>query len=932
MSIWRKFSKGGSGGIAPLSTSGESGEVFSSFTYRSTNNTALDIHNNVNLLDNGGLVITKLMDAWSEYTATQSINSSMGVWSFIDTERGGDRAFPLPGLTSTYYPTTGSATNNPGFTYASGSNTEISNNEAIKQFYTNGYQLGTWPQVNRSQLSVDVSNVTATNRPSFHSLTFRRAEKFFDVITYTGDGTTNQELEHGLGVTPGFMIIFDREVQATGTSTSVNPAFVPCRFSDYGNTSFNGNQTDSVNSALNFVGGWNNTGTFNYNGLATFNNIWGTSLPDAYKFRVGHAHTNTSGRKYVAYLWANDTSTDSIIRTGYYYYGNATSTATNPYGNSGAGLGMGDSNDNYIDIGFEPSFLMVRAINRPIDLTTGSLTNQFTQYFSQFYFFDNELGGMNGAWHRHTEIANPPSGAVGTDHFNDPFFSFGDHTGYDIGNQARSCNNLIIYPRGFKIGGTNHFDQNSVLKGRDTQHTYTVCWLAIKKSMPQPTSIAQVFKSSADSAWSSPWPANVNQRLRSSDTWWRVPRDTVGSTYNAATHIFDRLRSSRSLRPVRNEEEGSGYGVGYGPTRYEFRGSPFSLLSAQNDETNKEPDQLVELDANSSAGDTSKNWVNFLLKRGKGFYDSFIYIGDGQTYSSAPGRALAHNLGVKPELIIIKPLSNEMWQTYNTYQANGITAHTSPWYLWHKDYKVLPEYLSHRNTGGNSNMLMSNYQNNLTNTNNTWPTSDMGNDQYLPSYDTLTGGPEPEKYIYLGNTSYQTALNHTAGGSGSSGIPKPYIVYLFATLPGISKVGYFDMIDPNWASIPGHTGHNDVDCGFGNKQPQFVMVWRWDQHGFPYLWTKSSGSIYGGGNYSASANDGNGGYLTRLQRFDHFRNNTQYEETGNTNNISHETIRPHPTYGGPAGGFTVVRTGQFNEGTYNSTHQTRRIFLAFVDE
>ena len=51
MSIWRKFSKGGSGGIAPLSTSGESGEVFSSFTYRSTNNTALDIHNNVNLLD-----------------------------------------------------------------------------------------------------------------------------------------------------------------------------------------------------------------------------------------------------------------------------------------------------------------------------------------------------------------------------------------------------------------------------------------------------------------------------------------------------------------------------------------------------------------------------------------------------------------------------------------------------------------------------------------------------------------------------------------------------------------------------------------------------------------------------------------------------------------------------------------------------------------
>ena len=31
-----------------------------------------------------------------------------------------------------------------------------------------------------------------------------------------------------------------------------------------------------------------------------------------------------------------------------------------------------------------------------------------------------------------------------------------------------------------------------------------------------------------------------------------------------------------------------------------------------------------------------------------------------------------------------------------------------------------------------------------------------------------------------------------------------------------------------------------------------------------------SGSIYGGGSYHASANDGSGGYLTRLQRFDHF--------------------------------------------------------------
>ena len=98
----------------------------------------------------------------------------------------------------------------------------------------------------------------------------------------------------------------------------------------------------------------------------------------------------------------------------------------------------------------------------------------------------------------------------------------------------------------------------------------------------------------------------------------------------------------------------------------------FDDNGANVQETIKEQDQLDTLDANVPAGDTSKSWVNFLLKRGKGFYDSFIYIGDGQTYSSAPGRALAHNLGVKPELIIIKPLSNSMWETYNTYQLSLI--------------------------------------------------------------------------------------------------------------------------------------------------------------------------------------------------------------------------------------------------------------------
>ena len=41
----------------------------------------------------------------------------------------------------------------------------------------------------------------------FASWTFRKAEKFFDVVTYTGDGVAGRTVAHNLGSVPGCIIV-----------------------------------------------------------------------------------------------------------------------------------------------------------------------------------------------------------------------------------------------------------------------------------------------------------------------------------------------------------------------------------------------------------------------------------------------------------------------------------------------------------------------------------------------------------------------------------------------------------------------------------------------------------------------------------------------------------------------------------------------------
>ena len=157
-----------------------------------------------------------------------------------------------------------------------------------------------------------VLNGTGT---SWASWTFRKAEKFFDIVTYTGDGVDNRQIPHNLGSVPGMIIV---------KSTSSGGQW-PVYHQSLGTGAVRLNLTNSYNSA----------------------NIWWKTTPTDSHFTVyGGGEVNVSGIEYVAYLFASDAGgfgddgSENIIKCG--------SVTTD---------GSGDAT---VTLGFEPQWVMLK--------------------------------------------------------------------------------------------------------------------------------------------------------------------------------------------------------------------------------------------------------------------------------------------------------------------------------------------------------------------------------------------------------------------------------------------------------------------------------------------------------------------------------------------------------------------------------------------
>ena len=248
-------------------------DVFSTYLHTGTG-AAKSIVNGVDLAGEGGLV-------WSKSRSNARVNR------LIDTERGVTKTLRSDATLS-----------------------EETYTDTLTSFNSDGFTLG-------ADASSDSFNRSSD---TYATWTFRKAPKFFDVVTYTGDGQSSKTISHSLGTTVGMMLV--KQLNTSGDWHVFH------RSGGSGNGGYL-NATDAFSSTSVFP-----------------------SAPTSTNFSVAvatNAGLNKNNNTYVAYLFAHNNADGEfgadgdadIIKCGSF--------------NSG-----GSAADVDVNLGFEPQFVMFK--------------------------------------------------------------------------------------------------------------------------------------------------------------------------------------------------------------------------------------------------------------------------------------------------------------------------------------------------------------------------------------------------------------------------------------------------------------------------------------------------------------------------------------------------------------------------------------------
>ena len=250
-------------------------DVFSNYLYEGNGATGQSIVNNIDLSGEGGLVWGKSRDS----NANQTL---------YDTERGVQKPLFTDSTVAEQDDSSGGST------------------KGLYQFNSDGFTVGD-----------DWAAAINLNNDDYVSWTFRKAEKFFDIVTYTGDGASGRLLDHNLGTAPGMVLVKSTSAAANWSVYAVG----------LGPTAY---------LLL------NTTAAYALSGFSR------TVSSTQYELGPNWPDENQNGREYVAYFFGNavggfgEDGTENIIKCGDF-----TTDA------SGAGL-VGP------DLGFEPQWVLLK--------------------------------------------------------------------------------------------------------------------------------------------------------------------------------------------------------------------------------------------------------------------------------------------------------------------------------------------------------------------------------------------------------------------------------------------------------------------------------------------------------------------------------------------------------------------------------------------
>ena len=257
-------------------------DLFSTYTYTGNGSTQT-ITNGIDLSTKGGLVWIKDRSSGQSHALS-------------DTARGVGSSKQLRSNT------TGAATT-----------------DTFTGFTTTGFTLD-------ASFGAGAQNLSAV---TYVSWTFRKEPKFFDIVTYTGTGTTAQNISHNLGAVPGCIII--KRTDSTSDWGVVHRS--TNAYANYGYIGGKLNTTGIVGQTVS-----EDTGIY-YTNSTTFQVDEGSA----------YFNPNASGGTYVAYLFAHDaggfglTGTDNVISCGSY---------------------TGSSSSVSINLGYEAQWIMVKNTSR----------------------------------------------------------------------------------------------------------------------------------------------------------------------------------------------------------------------------------------------------------------------------------------------------------------------------------------------------------------------------------------------------------------------------------------------------------------------------------------------------------------------------------------------------------------------------------------
>jgi len=543
-------------------------DVFSTWLYTGTG-AAQTITNGIDLSTKGGLTWIKRRDG----------NTNHAV---VDTARG--RSSVL-------------------FTDSTVAEQTSSAGTDLTSFNANGFSIGTNNNANVN-----------TNAATYVSWTFRKQPKFFDVVTYTGNGISNTRISHNLGSVPGCIIVkctsdvaewvvYHRSITQDGVGIAKYLRL---------------DSTAAVQSQ---------------------NNEFGSTAPTSTDFGVGtNDNINFSGRTYVAYLFAHNaggfglTGSDNVISCG--------SFTTDGSGNA------------TVNLGYEPQWILIKQTS-------------------------DAFGGVTGNW----SIQDSMRG-LGAPFLAAPWL-YANASNAEVQNYFRAS----ITATGFN--GAN-YDANTPF-----------IYIAIRRGpMKVPTDATKVYL-----------PVAVTPSGSQSTVTTNFPTDLIITTERShastgQTFVSDRLRgtttaSRRYLNTAGTAAEVSGGSTGFGL------------------------DSNVAIFDNFYPGAGITNPVIYwAMRRAPSFFDEVCYTGLGAA------DVKSHNLGVVPELMIVKCRSD----AYD-------------WYVFA--------------TAANKTLILN------TTAADQGPTSSL-----LQSYTSTTFKWVDTSLVVNGGT-------------------KTYVAYLFATCTGVSKVGSY---------------------------------------------------------------------------------------------------------------------------------------------